>query len=848
MDIPITQPRHLNTSQLPNITTAGIWLPSGSEEFFHHIEDRPLIRECSTRQHHLQDIINSLHAKWVNDKIDENKLDVSVVRRLFIVLASKGYRRAYPVVHRHHTRYNEDDVDPNGMLFTRYDIPQDDWDAAEEKLAAEGYRHNIPEDVRNSVTFVVLLVDAQGYYELIALHSLVEGRANTGAEEHQIRTALSCHLASLIGGKYYERPNPSNTNEPTPDQHTIPLNLTEYASGHWGVLNFTQLNIILESLHNANFAPDVFFHSDAPPYASQVQATREKHSLGNFASMLVAPRPSAVTNQSSTPLTAAHIRALANGNAEHESLLVSAEGRLPMPKIAADLFTTILSETAREHILRQFLRAITTYTLLTTKRRIERCRRALLEEMILAISPRQFIHQIKSPDDEDRIDDVTEVQLRTYVMLFAAKFPLLINVDRQIKAALDQIEDKDALAALLPLYQGWQTLLEAIHNDIESLENAVEQSRLDQLLQEEEQIRTEQETLSEISRLRERAQKNVSPSMATTINVIAVLATMFTIFLTFLSSIHVGLTHLLTALLGDFESNALIYGALFITLIIAAILLYFIFFFVVRLIAQFFIYESRGGDESHYYELDVHIDETLEDAEAKRLFTSQRFAQVIKAYQFTDIKPAPVPAESLPKEEGDIVQGGSIRSSSIVDQQEQQPPQKCVVKPSERNSYRVERFDNNRAMHKLYAETDLWIPCKREFMRLGTWRGRMSLRLYLVYEILFERPSGVPGYRFKDLRVVAIEKPVLELHQIELLKAVVIDCFINSWLASAKQLSTVYSATDTRRSLRDALFVVHEGYIQAIKPRDHKTWSRWHRHVSDGVQTQLNDQPGIELP
>jgi hypothetical protein len=56
------------------------------------------------------------------------------------------------------------------------------------------------------------------------------------------------------------------------------------------------------------------------------------------------------------------------------------------------------------------------------------------------------------------------------------------------------------------------------------------------------------------------------------------------------------------------------------------------------------------------------------------------------------------------------------------------------------------------------------------------------MRLYLIYEILFHRPSGAYSFLFQSLRVVSLHEAVLTTQQLTALKRLIITTFINQYL------------------------------------------------------------------
>jgi hypothetical protein len=878
MENAVTQPRGAPPSSArQTLTAAGIWLPCGPEQFFDPTWDRMITKlsgqplpEALTR---LRQTLKSEAAKAKTDEsrasIAERwvKLEVSVVWRAFIVCAAKGYEHVYFIPHHaHHSRYDKEDTNPYTMILTRSDIPQEDWDKAEPKLGEElnsGGSVSIPFDVRKSVHHVALIVNAHGFYQCVALHDLQEHHMNAAVgEEHMVRMALQCHIERLMGGDYYSHISKNESDgldsslvaRQRDEQRQLGLDpllpafLADYAARLWGILSFYQVNVILEAMFNHTFAPRVFFHADAPEenIRAEVREKRREFSVGNFAALVVAPRALASLSRQAEleskqtgsegeqtdhgkeqiKKAGAMLRSLAKH--ETESELRSEYPHLPQ---IAQAFTAIaMNDLAKEYIIVKFLQATTTRTLLWIKSLIERSRRALLDEMIQFVHSRQQVVQIEVPDeDTDRITGVTESQIRNYVLLFAAKFPLLENLHRQLQSAIDSIEDPGALKAIGHLKTTWETLLTDIENDIASLDHAVEESRQNQLLIETERIRTEQETLAEVSRLRERAIRDIPPAITVALAIIAVLVSLLAAFNTHNSSAVTGIASSLGSYLKILAPNLIaIAFQLALTLILFGIL-----FLIGTILAPIIAREVRGGDINHYYEFDLHIDVPLPLAGAAvpdggktiELRVGDLFEGKLQnveggkgwiRFSHDEIYHEQPSKDEQAQDRAGVAShqarsGSGASSAAKATDQSHKRTITCRLKRLIRNSYRVERFDMNEALHKLYFEVDMWMPRELQVRNPYTWRRRIKVRLYLVYEILFERPSNIAGYRLNDLRVVAIERPVLQIEQIEWIKKVVLLRFVNPLLPEDAQLVEQHKAGGEQ--LRDSLFIFHEGYL-----------------------------------
>ena len=128
-----------------------------------------------------------------------------------------------------------------------------------------------------------------------------------------------------------------------------------------------------------------------------------------------------------------------------------------------------------------------------------------------------------------------------YVLLVSAKLPLISNVGVYLNEiaitsnwySREKVRSnaEHAVSASLGI---WQALLTSIQEELKGLEHAIAQERQDRMVQEEEKIRVEQETLAEIERLQDRNSKSLSPRATFTLafvsNVFAIASVLVAVF------------------------------------------------------------------------------------------------------------------------------------------------------------------------------------------------------------------------------------------------------------------------------------------------------------------------------
>ncbi len=762
-----------------HFTSVGFWLPCYRSSFYTDADDRALLRSAF---HH-----GAAHfaPEYVGPVTSGFRLNATIFNRLLTVLPRKGYASAHLVPAGHaQSVFNEQHHDPSAMVFLAHET---------ERLP--GLQHM-------GIHALALTVNQDGFYVWTVAY---DGKRR----EYEIQAALKDHIWALAGGSFSGHhsgiKSERRSGDQVPDSH-----LTQYRDEHIGFLTFDQINTIFEGLFNVNLDPRVFFRSD-----SQVEA---QYTLGGFISEICAAfhpakRPPRRTN---TPGQA--LRSDENLEQEGDQ---EREQREKRQAVVAEFFAACMQHPtsvpvrsihafaevsvyppAKAHLLDEFLEATEISTLKPIKERVERCRRALLDELIEVTHRRDPLVQVEPPDGPvDRIDDVTEAQLRGYVMLLAAKLPLVANVrfhlddlhyERSTKKQKSNAVDMGAQDAAVddPLaensqvygpYHSWTGLLRAIQADLSSLTQAIDQARTDRMLYEQEQIYEEQETFTEIQRLNERADNAISAGNGLAINGISTFLALVAVVLASGNLFKNGkLVVSANSMLG-LLNLANLPGLLVLVVAVAILVVVFTLIYlgvnlVLRWVSRAFRQEFRL-DEKFYYEMDVRVDAPFLIEALPALITHGEPESKLSG------KPLPgfwtrVWKQTEPFRRW-ITRKPPLDATSI-----------------ERNSYRVERLEKSEALHKIYVEARL---------RLGS---RRHLRVVLVYELLYHRPARDHDYILRELRVVSAHSRQLTHGQVARLKQIVVERFLNPCLEDGWQLKRP-GQPDTGDKF-DALFTVTE--------------------------------------
>lgn len=480
-------------------------------------------------------------------------------------------------------------------------------------------------------------------------------------------------------------------------------------------------------------------------------------------------------------------------------------------------------------LLLKFLQATASESLQNYKRRVERCRRALVGEIMEVTQRQEGVLQVEVPRtpkptrkeggfhiQDERILGVTEAQLRGYVLLLSAKLPLINNVRLYIDGIVrnnhwyyqeyrargtvpSQQEDpqreakanqraREVSAAIAM----WTTVYMALSNDLTGLEKAIRQEREDRMVQEEEKIRVEQETLAEIERLQERNAGSLSPQTTLTLGLLSNAFALASVLIALISINQHSSTFFPT---NPFPSNPGQYHPADLAGFIGAVLglglallaLYFLahyaFMLVFRLGVRFLRVRWTGR---YYYELDIHMEAPLNDAKARELLD--------------DHYDPPSYSDPFIKKTEQAHPGARVATDGLRFWDNVFWP---GFRKPERNSYRTERQDANEAMHKVYVEVTA------VFRRTHWYQvTRPRVNLVLVYEILFHRPAQTPRFILKDLRVISMQTRVVPTKTLAQIKRMIAVSFVNPLLTTSARPLEPEARTDPtsqRTILRDAL-------------------------------------------
>jgi hypothetical protein len=432
-----------------------VWLPIGSTNFSHFFRDRVAQQEPAAND-----------VSELPRRSPEAALDTSVLSRLWDTLGRSGYDLCVPLSSA------EDREHAGSVVFY----------ASEPRTSAGVALPTLAE--------TLLIVSEDGFLTWIV----------PGGEVAHVWKRLEDHVLDLFGDISHE-------GDRTPGSRNIKL--SDYAS-KGGILNYFQLNIILEGLWNRNFQLDYFF-SDRRSDADLNRRVRGSYSIPSFiAPLLVKITPTDALEA----LAGLAVRALRFGTTDVPACVEACAA-------LSDHLSSAAAKADRCTVLLRFLRVTKDRSLLQTKIRIEICRRALVQELLGVAHRVQPVEQIVSPDVEsETLESVSESQLRGYLMLIAAKLPIAQNLSLYLNEVVQLFNDRDSdspdsaeLTLLEREFAAWSALLESVADNVKSLERAVAQSSRDRALYEQEQVRAENETLAEIERLRDSDPGDSAPSL-----------------------------------------------------------------------------------------------------------------------------------------------------------------------------------------------------------------------------------------------------------------------------------------------------------------------------------------------
>lgn len=802
----------------------GFWLPADQAHFFQADPNSPFRQVIK-----LSDVEKAVEA---NPK--DNVLDDRIFHRLAVVLTSErfGFTHAIPVYHSERPFGD----DPDAAVFVRMAPPQPriEWKNKRDK----SFTASLPDSV--DMPGLTLLINSSGFYLLLAGYHINppangEKAPDEGTIVEQVDRYLDGYLYRLVGGNFASRYSGWEDDAPLAiDPYEKEHSLKKFTEHRESILTFDQINVIFEGLYNSALDPRVYFYDNSEEKEDAIRTIKRGYSLGRFVSLIAARITRDDYDFDVPPDNKWHVKTRAANEDEYVAVRDYLRAlRLlhphwshdkpqttdPLSAAAHYLCHDFLGELGCGVILRKFLHASAVHSLQPYKRRVERCRRALVQEILEVTQHQDPLLQVEVPDnDHDRVPEVNEAQLRGYALLCSAKLPLLNNVklylteigqenawfgshdEEDYADAAYYTEDSVELREIQAVLGMWTTLYTAVENDVHGLEVAIAQERQDMLVREEMKVRVEQETLAEIERLQQRDAHSLSPRTTLTVNMLANLFAMASVAVTIIALVTQQLRSSglslpqaaatptpkvapppgvrpisgptpaptppppLSGGTGGISDFLHFLASSAGTLIIIAIVLVLIYF-VAQLLAVGTLRLVSSGlrrariylGERYYYEMDLHLEAPLDGDVAVALL---------------DEKLPPVVFQHAKVEEGAkrsrfarLRRAGATVIAWLR--------RRGLITGFERNSYRIERMTKREAMHKLYVEFTLRLPKFRRYRR--AWR----LKLILVYEFYFHSSSQQPRYILQDLRVISTTSRVLTHLHLDYIKTFVVERFVN---------------------------------------------------------------------
>jgi hypothetical protein len=682
-----------------------IWLPIGSTNFSH------FFRDPESQQEPIANDVTELPDRTA----DRALLDTSVLRRLCDTLHRSGYKLCVPLS-------SADDREHAGSVVFYAAHPRDRGG-----------------DLQLELRDTLLVVSEDGFLTWIV---------PSGPDMVHHRGRLQEHVIGLFG-------DISHDTDRDPGSRNI--DLKDYAM-KGGILNYFQLNIVLEGLWNRNFQLQYFFSDRRSEKLNS--KVRSDYSIPSFIEPLLVPMVSDVVLDE---LAGNAARALHRGRAD-------VAGSVAACRALSDHLRSPGGQAERCTVLLRFLRVTKDRSLLQTKLRIEICRRALVQELLGVAHRVQPVEQIISPDAEsETVSKVSESQLRGYLMLIAAKLPITQNLSLYLSEAVQQFAEPSGRGgASHPLdattlereLLAWNTLLESVADNVQSLERAVAQSSRDRLLYEQEQVRAENETLAEMERLRDSDPGGSAPALEDSSFSALEVAIALAVSLTAAMKYFHGLS-----LLWAVPSFGLIIGLIFIALHKGATKL----LHIMRMRQ----WTRRAVPARVFYEMDLRVDGYIGDEVAEDLLADEGFELRWDA-----------PPDDPRRERV----GESFKSPDNL----------------KRSSFRIERVTADESITKVHM--DLFLRLQRAYR----WRRQYELlradketmHLSLTYELVFHRSGQHPGYILREFRARATHNRPLTRPELEAMRTLVIQGMVNGLLEEKDRISESTATADSVFALR----------------------------------------------
>jgi hypothetical protein len=684
--------------------TMGFWLPVGKANFFTYDDHQEL---------------KDKKMSVFSEKNDEKRTR-SVSKRIALHLTKLGFKYGEFVFPPNNSEYNND-INPYAVYFFK------------DKLI-------------NGIDSLFIRVDSDGFYLFVA-------RISESGDSLNLYNLLSSYIVNdIVGGDFF-----SQKEEEDFDGKDI-ISIKKYLKSPCGILNFFQLNLLLGGLFNYNFNSDYYFN----PLTNK-NVPREEYKLRNLFNKIIC-HPELFDEQLIEDNFNKNIKLLFDGFADQkddekrkrvynfEQLFCDTNG-------GGDCFKNkkTVSFFGKEFI-RQFVKNTATSYLLPLKWNIENCRRSLLRVDIGILHRPEQIEQLENPFDNS-IKNKNQTQIKGYILLISSKLPLIKNIEIYLKDIIDNSSKIDGITR--EYVSHWKRVVDGIENNIISIENAITQSRLEKMLFELEELRSEQEAQTEITRSKEyihweydddNSESNRLSANSVFLGITAFVLTLIiyfnNIFAFFVGGSPTDFHY--TFLFLDFYDNS----TRVFFLVVSVILLWLFINQITeslnrlrRVIIKYWPWyaerESIKKTDKYQYELDARIDLLLERKKIKYLLNVDG-------------------GGSLFPKKGEYF--GTAQKRFIH-----------KITKSEQYSYRTERISEEESIHKI------------SYLLGVDWNKRKEMKSHVIYEILTRRKRKEDGvensdYFLREFRFIGTNKGKLNHEELNTLKQFIINSLLNEFL------------------------------------------------------------------
>jgi len=586
----------------------------------------------------------------------------------------------------------------------------------------------------------IYISTASGFNYVVAAH-------DRDLDKSLIAAILIGHISHLVGGNFYTHFS-GRSGEPVPqeDQHAGNGSLLDYEKELRGFLNFFQLNVIIEGIYNSNFIPNIYFSERKD--LKKARSDLSKFSLGKFFSMISVE----INVEGGGGWLAGRILNLLSQFADSDT---------------AEFYEHICSPTANDHVSTRFLESTGHKCFKDIKIVIERCRRVLLGQMLEVTQRRRPIVQAESPSgEENELYKENEAQIRGFVMLLSAKLPLLNNVKDHLQEYVEERTqslqmDDNRFTPLQKAYRTWDRLLKSIIDNVREIEKAIHQSRIDQTLYEQSQMRADQETKFELDRIQLKhgarlGTPNDSKSKPGADHPWA------TIGLTIISVIVAAIG--LPRVPPNFAAFA---GVLIVLLIIFAAVSAERHRHARKLHKEYLRKATTGHTN---YEFDFHLDATLFNPDPEIVGADERFAELLQ--------------EGELKELVDIRKSSKAGAVGNIDG--------SIIRGVFPQGIRNDRASVDEEIKKIHLEVEIsWAVDHLGKILNGNELGEITSIVTIIYELLVHKPSRNRHFVLRDVRAIALQRVPLSYNAIELLEEAIVKNCVNVLLSEQDQIDII---------------------------------------------------------